>query len=1171
MRFLRVVLTVFVLLASGHAAGGIDSGQSQYRLLGIKDGLPNQKIHAMDQDRDGYLWVATNDGLARFDGNHFRVYRHIPGDDSSLPGNAVLMVHVDTGNRVWASVEGFGLFRMNAERNGFKAVILRDGPKPVSDIWSITSDDDGSVWVGTFGSGLFRLDNSGDVKQFKPEPGSIGLPDENVLSLAVDTNGRLWIATSSGIVIWHKGKFQAFDNEQLISKVVINLFPDTKGGMWLATQAGLQHFTGDGKFETPAWAGDLTDPRIMGLLHDRNDMPLIVAAKGINRANGGSVTRIFPDKTFLSAFQDRDGGFWFGSTEGLLSQPEAWRAFKTYNTRREAGVILNRQTTNFQILSDGSALLVDEGGFLDVFLPGTGEFQSIGLKIPEQPLLQLNAVHRDRLGRIWLGGRTQLLLLENPGHIPKSWSTQSKQDSTLLGPAKHIVQTSDGLVWIAFYGGGIQARDEQGHVIHNITIKSNQGLQFPDTEALFIGPDGLLWLVGGEGVLRWKADSRKFEQVPGAPKERIYSAFQLPNGILWFGRIGILESFQWNASTEQLIKKLVLSGDDGLPAVEISGIGADKKGILWLTTSRGLLRFDPRNGRVRTFGIHDGLISQEFDLQPPYIGADGQAFALSKAGLVSFRPDALEANAVPLRLRLESASVRREEDELSLDLSQAIVLQPGDRELSIEALLMDFEDESVHRYRSRLIGFDPDWVEMGSSGRRVFSRLADGKYRLEIIGSGKEGDWSEPVHMDIHVLPPFWKSGWAILMYILGIVLVLTTVFELYRRNMKRKQDHQLEQQQREFMKNSSEAKTLFLANLGHEIRTPMTGVLGMTELLMSAGLPEKPRSQVMAIQKAGQHLLRLMNDALDISKIEAGQFELDIQPFTPSSLLNDVAELLSASAEKKGLKLELVIESNLSERYLGDIGRIRQILLNLGSNAIKFTAQGKVVINAQRLWPKGLLLSVSDSGPGMDAEQQARIFQRFVQAEGALTARQFGGSGLGLAISRDFALLMGGDILIKSEPGSGSIFSVTLPLDELTSDIGSDSELSENLEFQCLQSLHILLVEDDEIIASALADLMSASGHRVSIAGNALEALAATSGNCFDAVICDLDLPGMSGLELAGIWRGQGMQTPIIALTARTLSETEQQCIDAGMNTFLRKPVSGIQLQKAIEATVFS
>lgn len=1164
------MLAAFWLLASHAEAKTTDTGQSQYRLLGIQDGLPNQKVHAIDQDRDGFLWIGTHDGLARYDGSSFKIFRHVPGDGSALPGNAVLMVHADAGNRLWVSVEGFGLYRMDAARTGFTAVPLLDGPQPVLDIWAIASDKDGSVWVGTFGSGLFRLQADGGVRQFKPNGSPAGLPDENVLALAHDAAGTLWIATSSGIVLWRNGEFQAFDNSPLLSKVVINLLPGLQGGMWLATQAGLQRVSAEGAVETPGWVGELSNAQIMGLLHERDGTALFVAGKGINRLHAGAITQFFPTRNFISAFRDRDGGFWFGSDEGLLRQPESWRFFKTYTASADGGGLRNRRPTNYQMLADGSALVVGESGFLDRYQPGTGEIWPIEYQSPDASPLRLSAVHQDRQGRIWLGGRAQLLRLDPSGTELKTWTTDSPDDPTLLGPARHILQTPDGLLWIAFYGGGIQARDGLGRVVHNVTLKSGQGLSYPDTEALFIGPDGQLWLAGGEGLLRWRPLQNRFEPVFGAPRERVFSAFRAVNGVLWLGGLGVLRSFQWDAVSERLSRKLQLSGDDGLPAVEVNGIGADRTGVLWLTTSRGLLRFDPRSGRVRNFGIHDGLVSQEFDLQPPYLGPDGHAFALSKAGLISFKPDAMAALAIPLRLRVERASVRREEDELTLDLDREIVLRPGDRDLSIDALLMDFEDASLHRYRSRLSGFDPDWVEMGSSGRRVFSKLPDGRYRLDIIGAGAEGEWSKPIRLDIRVLPPFWKSAWAILGYAIAALLVLVLGTGYYRRALKRRHELELERQQREIIKNSSEAKSQFLANLGHEIRTPMTGVLGMTELLIAGELAEKPKSQVMAIQKAGEHLLRLMNDALDLSKIEAGQFELDLQPFALAGMLDEVAALLSPAAVKKGLAFEVSIEPGLPAAYLGDCGRIRQILFNLGSNAVKFTAHGGVAIKAQRLWPKGILLSVSDSGPGMDESQQSRLFQRFVQADGVATARQFGGSGLGLAISREFALLMDGDIQINSEPGKGSTFSVSLPLEAVPASSAPDPAAEPRTE-SASDGRRILLVEDDETIASVLREMLVAKGHAVTVAGNALQALAETERARFDAVLCDLDLPGMSGLELAGIWRAQGMNLPIIALTARTQADAERQCLQAGMNAFLRKPVSGRQLQQAIEALSLS
>jgi CheY-like chemotaxis protein len=249
----------------------------------------------------------------------------------------------------------------------------------------------------------------------------------------------------------------------------------------------------------------------------------------------------------------------------------------------------------------------------------------------------------------------------------------------------------------------------------------------------------------------------------------------------------------------------------------------------------------------------------------------------------------------------------------------------------------------------------------------------------------------------------------------------------------------------------------------------------------------------------------------------------------------------------------------------MGDSGRIRQILFNLGSNAIKFTQHGYVIINAQRLWPKGVMISVVDSGPGMDKEQQLKLFQRFVQADGIETSRKYGGSGLGLAISREFSRLMGGDIQVSSEPNCGSTFSLNLPLQQSDEQAVADKMTTASPPVQPVGCHNVLLVEDDETIQQVVSDLLQAEGHRVAIAKNALEALAQTMLHTYSIIFCDIDLPGMSGFVLTRTWRSQGIQTPVVALTARTQADTESLCYESGMNYFLRKPVNGKQLQEAI------
>jgi signal transduction histidine kinase/BarA-like signal transduction histidine kinase len=515
------------------------------------------------------------------------------------------------------------------------------------------------------------------------------------------------------------------------------------------------------------------------------------------------------------------------------------------------------------------------------------------------------------------------------------------------------------------------------------------------------------------------------------------------------------------------------------------------------------------------------------------------------------------------RLVIEQASVRRGEDVRTLDYRKPIVLEPDDRDFSVDALLLTFDDASSHRFRSRLSGYDPDWVEMGSHGQRLFSTLPPGSYRLELVAAGVDGLWSEPLVLGLEVLPPWWRSDWAYALFLAAFVALVAIIVMGYRSRLKQRYARQLEAQQQQLLVQGSEAKSRFLANLGHEIRTPMTGVLGMTELLLAGELPEKPRTQVTAIKKAGEHLLRLMNDALDLSKIEAGQLELDHQAFSIRALLSDVQVLLEPMAQQKGLYFRVQIDPEVSPGFLGDIGRIRQILLNLGNNAVKFTAQGGVNLKVQPFWPKGLQFVVMDTGPGMTVDQQSRLFQRFVQADGVLTAQQFGGSGLGLAISKELAFLMGGDIQLSSEPGKGSMFTLTLPLPSAP----VPAVVAEPSQAAVMGNLRILLVEDDDTISQVVSQMLSADGHTVTGTRNALEAMTRTAQEAFDMVFCDIDLPGMDGLELTRLWRQQGLTAPIVALTARTQTDAEQQALDAGMNGFLRKPVTGLQLRTAIGA----
>lgn len=576
------------------------------------------------------------------------------------------------------------------------------------------------------------------------------------------------------------------------------------------------------------------------------------------------------------------------------------------------------------------------------------------------------------------------------------------------------------------------------------------------------------------------------------------------------------------------------------------------------------MRYEPVSERLRLFGVRDGLPSQEFTQWPPLMTPQGLGIASSSAGLMLFDPAHVRSEGRAPRLVLDAISLRRAEDQLSLPSdARRVELAPNDRDLRVRARLLAFTDPTSHRYRFRLHGYDPDWVEVGAQGERVFSRLEPGSYRLDVIATDAEGQWSAPQGFQLVVLAPWWRTAWAKSLAAMLALVALWFAARRYRKRLRVRQDVALREQRQRLTERASEAKTRFLAMLGHEIRTPMTGVLGMTELLLAVELPTRQRQQVESIQRSGQHLLRLVNDAIDLARIEAGKLELREQAFDLHALLDECAGMLRPLAAAKGLGFSLQRSPNTPHALRGDVDRLRQILLNLGNNAIKFTERGEVAIRSE--WRSELLLlEVSDTGPGLNEEQQSRLFRRFEQAEGGRTAARYGGSGLGLAICQELVAAMRGRIELQSQPQTGSTFRVLLPWPIVAT---TELPVPTTAKVQgAVVARRVLLVEDDATVAEVVVGLLSALGHSVCHAPHGLAALAELADHRFDLAFLDLDLPGVDGFELARLIQGQGHALPLIALTARADAQAEPLALAAGMRGFLRKPVLSQMLQEAIE-----
>jgi signal transduction histidine kinase/CheY-like chemotaxis protein len=386
-------------------------------------------------------------------------------------------------------------------------------------------------------------------------------------------------------------------------------------------------------------------------------------------------------------------------------------------------------------------------------------------------------------------------------------------------------------------------------------------------------------------------------------------------------------------------------------------------------------------------------------------------------------------------------------------------------------------------------------------------------------------------------------------------------------------------EQARARAEDSSRVKSEFLANMSHEIRTPMNGVLGMTELALGLELPDEVRECLETIGRSGEALLALLNDILDLSKIEAGRLELEAVPFDLADMLRDVRALFVPRAREKGVALDCRIVEGVPDALLGDPVRTRQVLTNLVGNAIKFTDRGEVEVTVTGEGREEgtivLHFAVRDTGIGIPADKQARIFEPFAQADGS-TTRRYGGTGLGLAISSELAQKQGGRIRVESEPGRGSTFHFTAPFGVASAAVSPTPGESPAVEPAARRDnaagrrLRVLLAEDNPVNRRIATAMLERRGWAVVVAEDGVEAVAAVERESFDVVLMDVQMPTLDGFEATALIRRReaatGAHVPIVALTAHALREDHDRCLAAGMDAFLSKPLRAADLVATVE-----
>lgn len=1216
-------ILIFLLLCSFNGA----FAQLSFDHLSVSNGLSQSTVQSICKDSRGYMWFGTRDCLNRYDGKTIKIYRTSSDNLSSISSDDyIFALKEDHEKNLWIGTQN-GLNRYIPEKDAFERIIYIEKDKnSISDksINCISEDRKGRLWFAT-GNGLSMLINPSSRK-FTNFYQKDGLAGNAIYAVFEDSKGILWVGTTNGLSMMksEKGGFKITsfnhhpeDQESLSDNFVRTIVEDRKGRIWIGTEKGGLNLFVPQSASFVRFKYDALNPKglsnnsIRKMMLDNNGNVWVGTMNGLNILNVETLNfsvykhepdnrKSLSDNSIKEIYKDEQGSIWLGTMFGGVNvNHHNSITFDVYKYNKYRNSISGDIISAIEADDQGNLWVGTEGQGLNCYNVKTGLFKHY-VNDPFDPGSlshnTIKAIFKDGQGRMWVGLYEGGLELFVPATGKfKHYPPDPKNPNALsYGYIPSIAEGDQGRLLIGTSSQGLDIFDPQKQIFTHITESPGKGLTISGNYITFVYQDSKrnIWVGTLSGLSLLSPGAKQFKIFRKNDKNKgslqsnlILCIRESSNGKIWIGSMrGGLSLYHPKTRAFTTYNK-----QNGLPSNKITNLLEDNEGNLWISSDRGLTKFDPRRGSFKNYNTSDGLPSNEFNVNSAYKDKNGKLYFGSFNGLVAFTPRDIKENTVVAKtvfsgLKLFNKPVRigGRDQLLNEDISftKSITFSADQNIFTIDFVTLNYIQPQRNKYAYKLENFEKDWNYVNIP-TATYTNLPSGKYRLLVKGSNNDGLWNKnPTALEIRILPPLWRTWWAYLLYFTIAVISLYFVLRFTRRQQRLKSKLYYEQLHSEQQQELFQMKLDFFTRISHEIRTPLTLIFAPLEKLIKLTQENSTvNHSLIGIRRNTDRLLRLISELLDFRKIESGHVNLHVSKNDLVAFSHNIYRSYLSLAELKNIDYQFTCKQEEVLIYF-DAGQMEKVFYNILSNSFKYTPDGGKIIFAIAEHDGQAEVTITDNGIGIPLDVQDKVFTNFYQVKSRGVAAE--GWGIGLALVKDIVELHKGQISVSSEPaleGKNGKTCLTILLrfgkehfsaEELS--VG-DSALkilenvpeqqagrlsSEGVEAIIEKKYTVLVVEDNDELRGFIVQSLKATYHILeSIDG--LKGWESAIENVPDIILSDVTMPELNGLELC-IRLKQEERTshiPVIMLTAMASQLHQVNGLEAGADVYITKPFS--------------